>query len=131
MRNPPTLRHQTVARNLAFVTEVLSEQARGVGGAAARKTKCNTDDEIELKRQRYIQHPDNLYCLVISQTEVKVEMWARANRWERQVLTSLDRSARRLPGYAVGALISPCGRISKDFQSFEHPGPGPPALDQM
>lgn len=60
-----------------LVAEVLSES--------------NTDEDIELKRQRYLQHPDNLYCLVISQTEVKVEIWARASGWQRTELTRLDQ----------------------------------------
>ena len=61
-----------------LVAEVLSES--------------NTDEEIELKRQRYVQHPDNLYCLIISQTEVRVEMWSRASGWQRAEFTHLDQA---------------------------------------
>ena len=61
-----------------LVAEVLSES--------------NTDEEIELKRARYIQHPDNLYCLVISQTAVNVQIWSRASGWQRSELTRLDQS---------------------------------------
>ena len=67
------------------------------------RSDSNTDAEIDLKRVRYMQHPDNLYCLVISQTEVKVELWARAGGWQRTELTRLDQ-AIELPafGCAIG-----------------------------
>ncbi len=143
MMNPPTLRHQTVARNLVFeltmhfrsddlpyhalqevgliVPDV--EKFRPEADVAVVDTaldldtsyadrfvlvaevlsESNTDEQIELKRQRYMQHPDNLYCLVISQTEVKVELWARANGWQRTELTRLEQ-AIELPalGCAIG-----------------------------
>lgn len=60
--------------------------------AAEILSESNTDEEIEMKRQWYAAHPDNLYCLVISQTEVRVEIWSRASGWQRLELTRLDQS---------------------------------------
>ena len=37
----------------------------------------NTDKDIAVKRQRYLQHPDNLYFLLIEQKRVRVEVLAR------------------------------------------------------
>jgi len=37
----------------------------------------NTDKDIAVKRQRYLQHPDNLYFLLIEQKRVRVEVMAR------------------------------------------------------
>lgn len=131
MMPPPTLRHQTVARNLSFefnfhfrdkglplsaLTEiglivpsvdafrpvadvaVLDEAADLDTSYAARfflvaevLSESNTDEEIEIKRLRYLQHPDLLYCLVIAQTEVNVRIWARRNGWQSEVLTNLNQ----------------------------------------
>lgn len=55
-----------------LVAEVLSES--------------NTDRDIELKRVRYIRHPENLYCLIVDQTKIYAELWARASGWERVAL---------------------------------------------
>ena len=46
----------------------------------------NTDAAVEIKRQRYMQHPDNLYVLVIEQKSVSVSVWARRTAWRLQVL---------------------------------------------
>jgi Uma2 family endonuclease len=48
----------------------------------------NTQEYISLKVERYAQHPDNLYSLIISQREVCVEVWSRANDWKGFVLRS-------------------------------------------
>ena len=50
----------------------------------------NTDKEVELKRLRYMQHPDNLYVLIISQKHLSVMVWARRLNWQPQELTRLD-----------------------------------------
>ena len=132
MMPPPTLRHQTVARNLAFELQfhfrssslafsallevglivpdvdkfrpeadvavvdtsidLDSSYADRFYLVAEVLSESNTDEAIELKRQRYIQHPDNFYCLIISQTEVKVEVWSRASGWQRTEFTRLDQS---------------------------------------
>ena len=140
LMNPPTLRHQSVARNLVFeltrhfraknlaysalqeigltVPDVdrfrpeadvaVVDDTIDLDAAYADRfflvteirSDSNTDDEIELKRQRYMQHPDNLYCLVIAQTEVKVELWARASGWQQVELTRLDQ-AIELPAFGL------------------------------
>ena len=50
-----------------LVTEVLSDS--------------NTEEGIEIKRTRYMQHPANLYVLIIEQKAVMVEVWARRCQW--------------------------------------------------
>ena len=40
----------------------------------------NTDKDIAVKRQRYLQHPDNLYFLLIEQKRVHVEVMAARRR---------------------------------------------------
>ena len=46
----------------------------------------NTDKDIAVKRQRYLQHPDNLYFVLIEQKQVRLEVLARASGWETIVL---------------------------------------------
>jgi Uma2 family endonuclease len=46
----------------------------------------NTDKDIAVKRQRYVQHPENLYFLLIEQKRVRVEVLARAGGWQPVVL---------------------------------------------
>ena len=55
-----------------------------------------------MKRQRYLQHPDNLYFLLIEQKRVRVEVMARGNGWQPVVLDRLD-AALDLPelGFSV------------------------------
>jgi Uma2 family endonuclease len=50
----------------------------------------NTDEDIAAKRRRYVQHPQNLYCLFVEQEEVRIEIRARAAGWEPVELTGLD-----------------------------------------
>ena len=64
------------ADRFLLVTEVLSDS--------------NTPKQIERKRQRYVQHPDNLYVLVIAQLEVRVDVWSRRTDWQLTALTGLD-----------------------------------------
>lgn len=132
MMTPPTLKHQVVAKNLAFelnlhfrdrslafsalqeiglivpeverfrpeadvavlddVMDLETSYADRFYLVAEVRSDSNTDHEIELKRVRYLQHPVNLHCLVISQTEVKVEVWSRRNDWQRTELTRLDQA---------------------------------------
>ena len=42
----------------------------------------NTDKDIAAKSRRYIQHPLNLYFLLIEQKQVRVELRTRAGGWE-------------------------------------------------
>lgn len=53
-------------------------------------SESNTTKQIERKRTRYIQHPGNLYVLVIAQKEVSIEIWSRRSGWEPYALTKLD-----------------------------------------
>jgi Uma2 family endonuclease len=48
------------------------------------------DKDIAAKRQRYLQHPDNLYFLLIDQKRVRVEVMARPAGWREVVLEGLD-----------------------------------------
>ncbi len=50
----------------------------------------NTDKDIAVKRQRYLQHPDNLYFLLVEQKRVRVEVMARATGWQPVALDRLD-----------------------------------------
>jgi Uma2 family endonuclease len=59
-----------------LVAEVLSES--------------NTDKDIAAKSRRYIQHPQNLYFLLIEQKQVRVEARAPAAGWEPVVLEGHD-----------------------------------------
>lgn len=59
-----------------LVAEVLSES--------------NTDRDIAAKRRNYVRHPDNLYVLIIDQTKIAVEMFARANGWAGALLEDAD-----------------------------------------
>lgn len=50
----------------------------------------NTDEDIAAKSRRYMQHPQNLYFLLIAQKQVRVEVRARSRGWEPVVLEALD-----------------------------------------
>ena len=50
----------------------------------------NTDKDIATKSHRYIQHPQNLYFLLIEQDQARVEVRARAAGWEPVELKGLD-----------------------------------------
>ena len=50
----------------------------------------NTDKDIAVKRQRYVQHPDNLYFVLIVQKRVQLEVMARSTGWQQVVLEGLD-----------------------------------------
>lgn len=50
----------------------------------------NTDRDVEVKRRRYMEHPDNLYVLIIDQRSAMVEIWARRQGWQQLILSRLD-----------------------------------------
>ena len=50
----------------------------------------NTDKDIAAKSRRYIQHPQNLYFLLVDQDQARVEVRARAEGWEPVELKGLD-----------------------------------------
>jgi Uma2 family endonuclease len=66
--------------------------------AAEVLSPSNTEEYIALKCQRYMQHPDNLHVLVVSQDERRVDHWARSNGWKKQTFKSL-KSAIDLPEF--------------------------------
>jgi Uma2 family endonuclease len=53
-------------------------------------SESNTDEDIAAKARRYMQHPQNLYFLLIAQKQVRVEVRDRAASWEAVVLEALD-----------------------------------------
>ena len=68
--------YESYANKFYLVAEILSDS--------------NTDKDIAVKRQRYLQHPDNLYFLLIEQKRVHMEVLARATGWQPVVLDRLD-----------------------------------------
>jgi Uma2 family endonuclease len=68
--------YESYANSFYFVAEVLSDS--------------NTDKDIAVKRQRYLQHPDNLYFALIDQKRVRAELLGRAAGWQPVVLEKLE-----------------------------------------
>jgi Uma2 family endonuclease len=68
--------YEYYANKFYFVAEILSDS--------------NTDKDIAVKRQRYLQHPDNLYFVLIEQKRVRAEILPRAANWQTAVLEDLD-----------------------------------------
>lgn len=58
--------------------------------AAEVLSPSNSEEYIAIKRSRYIQHPENLYVLVVAQDLLEVTISARAKGWEPQSLRALD-----------------------------------------
>ncbi len=58
--------------------------------AAEVLSPSNSEEYIAIKRSRYIQHPENLYVLVVAQDLLEVTVSARAKGWEPQSLRALD-----------------------------------------
>lgn len=54
------------------------------------RSRSNTREYMSLKQQRYSEHPDNLYSMIISQRQVRVELRSRAVGWDRTVLSAAD-----------------------------------------
>ena len=65
----------------------------------------NTDKDIAVKRRRYLQHPDNLYFLLIEQRRVRVEVMARASGWQPVVLDVLEATLE-LPEFGFSASVA-------------------------
>jgi len=59
-----------------------------------------------------MQHPDNLYCLVVSQTEMKVEMWWREGGWQHTQLTRPDQAVA-LPAFGCSIPLASVYRGTK------------------
>ena len=64
--------YESYANKFYLVAEILSDS--------------NTDKDIAVKRQRYLQHADNLYFVLIEQKRVRLEVLARASGWQPIVL---------------------------------------------
>ena len=54
------------------------------------KSDTNTDKHIALKRERYQQHPDNLYVLIIERLSYRLELTARSTGWQSVLLVGHD-----------------------------------------
>jgi len=65
----------------------------------------NTDKDIAVKRRRYLQHPDNVYFLLIEQKRVHVEVMARAGGWQTVVLDRPE-SALDLPEFGFSTRVA-------------------------
>jgi Uma2 family endonuclease len=65
----------------------------------------NTDKDIAVKRQRYLQHPDNRYFILVEQKRVHVEVLARAAGWQTQILQALD-DILQLPDFGFAVAVS-------------------------
>ena len=68
--------YESYSDKFYLVAEVLSES--------------NTDKDVEIKRQRYLQHPGNFHVLIISQKEPWLQVWSRRAGWQPFELTRLD-----------------------------------------
>jgi Uma2 family endonuclease len=68
--------YESYASKFHLVAEILSDS--------------NTDKDIAVKRQRYLQHPDNLYFVLMEQKRVWAEVLARAASWQPMVLEGPD-----------------------------------------
>jgi Uma2 family endonuclease len=68
--------YESYAEKFYCVAEILSDS--------------NTDKDIAVKRQRYLQQPDNLYFLLVEQKRVQVEIMARAGGWRPLALDRPD-----------------------------------------
>jgi Uma2 family endonuclease len=76
----------------------------------------NTDQDIAAKSRRYLQHPQNRYVLLIAQTEVRVEVRARASAWQPTILEGLG-AALYLPDWSFSA---PLSALYRGTQLAEH-----------
>jgi Uma2 family endonuclease len=80
--------------DVAVLDSVLSEDDTPYAGSfylvAEVLSDSNTDKDIAVKSRRYVQHPQNLYFLLIEQKDVRVEVRARAAAWKPVVLEGPD-----------------------------------------
>jgi Uma2 family endonuclease len=81
-----TADYESYADKFYCVAEILSDS--------------NTDKDIAVKRQRYLQHPDNLYFILVEQKRVRLEVLARAQQWQPVVRERLDH-VLDLPAFGI------------------------------
>jgi Uma2 family endonuclease len=58
--------------------------------AAEVLSHASTEEYIDLKVERYAEQEHNLYTIVVAQTEMRAELWARSNDWRGTVLRGPD-----------------------------------------
>jgi len=73
--------------------------------AAEVLSNSNTEEYISLKLERYAEHPDNLYSLVISQREISVELWSRASGWASGATLRSPSDTLDLPEFGFRATL--------------------------
>lgn len=73
--------------------------------AAEVLSDSNPAKQIAIKRRHYMAHPDNLYCLIIAQKKVSVELRARETGWKRTMLASLDDTLE-LPAFGFSVRLA-------------------------
>lgn len=56
--------------------------------AAEILSASNTTEFISAKRARYADHPSCLHVLIVSQTDIAVEVWSRTENWKGRVFRS-------------------------------------------
>ncbi|MBP0614634.1 Uma2 family endonuclease [Jiella mangrovi] len=74
--DPGDIGRQIYATRFFLVAEVVSQS--------------NTSDHISTKRKLYAQLPDCQHVLILSQTDLAVEVWSRSRNWEGRVYRSPD-----------------------------------------
>jgi Uma2 family endonuclease len=77
--------YESYAKRFYAVAEILSDS--------------NTDKDIAVKRQRYLQQADNLYFMLIEQKVVRAEVLARTNAWQPEALEG-HAAVLDLPAFA-------------------------------
>ena len=73
--------------------------------AAEVLSDSNPRDFISTKRMRYADHPGCLHVLILSQTDVAVEVWSRSNNLEGLVYRSPDDRIE-LPEFGFSCSVS-------------------------
>ena len=68
-------------------------------------SKSNTAKQIAIKRRHYTAHPGNLYCLIISQRKVSVELSARSSGCKPVMLTRLEDTLS-LPAFGFSMTLA-------------------------
>lgn len=95
--------------DVAVLDSVLSEDDTPYAGSfylvAEILSDGNTDQDIAAKSRRYVQHPQNLYFLLIEQKEVRVEVRTRSAGWEPVVLKGHD-AVVKLPEWSFSVPLS-------------------------
>jgi Uma2 family endonuclease len=73
--------------------------------AAEILSPSNSEEYIEIKLNRYMEHPENLHVLVVWQDERRVDHWARSNAWAKRTLKS-PKSTIDLPEFGCSFTLA-------------------------